>query len=421
MDSELDSVLHKIRKFPLEVLKSTYQTTIPTDLAMSTSFWESYTQEKLAIGLRACLAIWAASQNKIVPNEFQLKATIAIMSGQDALIDVGTGYGKTLCMIAPSLLDSPGSISIVISPLKRLQAVQVLEFERYGIRTASINEDTPNDPKLWKVCQSSSAFRLELYIQHTVAQNVSEGKFSVLIVQPEQLSMLAGHLPRLAQLIEKDQLFRKRILRVHVDEAHFIFLAGLELYGLPAFRPAWGKLGEFRVKLRKGVVFQALSGTQPKHIKKIIVEKLLFKEEKFCSIKLSSNRPNIIYATHPIVGDRSDFRNLDFLIPDPYPANLQLPKTLVFHDNVDECTSAAAYVNDRLPKILSGKGIVKHYHGGMSKDYLTFVYEDFSKPDGSCRILHATEGASTVRCVFLFFSTFLIVIYRDSTYQILKQ
>jgi ATP-dependent helicase YprA (DUF1998 family) len=152
MDSEMDSLLQDIRDLPLDMLKTTYQTTIPTHLAPSISFWEPYTQENLATGLRACLAIWATSQNKIVPTEFQLKATIAMMSGQDALIDVGTGYGKTLCMLTPCLLDPPGSISIIISPLKRLQAVQVLEFERYGIRTTSINEDTPNDSKLWKVC-----------------------------------------------------------------------------------------------------------------------------------------------------------------------------------------------------------------------------------------------------------------------------
>jgi hypothetical protein len=57
-------------------------------------------------------------------------------------------------------------------------------------------------------------------------------------------------------------------VRVHVDEAYTIYTAGLGLYGLAVLRPAWGKLGEFRVKLGKDVVFQTLSGTQPKHIKK---------------------------------------------------------------------------------------------------------------------------------------------------------
>ena len=50
----------------------------------------------------------------------------------------------------------------------------------------------------------------------------------------------------------------------------------------------------------------------------------------------------------------------------------------------------------RLPNDLQKKGIVMHYHGGMSKDYLTQVYEDFIEPNGCCRILHATEGMSTV-------------------------
>ena len=72
------------------------------------------------------------------------------MSGQDSLVDVGTGNDKTLCMIIPCLL-SPKTISIIISPLKRLQAVQVLEFERYHFKTVAINKDTPYDPELWKV------------------------------------------------------------------------------------------------------------------------------------------------------------------------------------------------------------------------------------------------------------------------------
>ena len=148
MDSNL---LKKFESLSLDMLKDLYQASIPAHLALPGSFWEAYTDEKLATGLRACLATWTASGKEIVPMEFQLQATIAMMSGQDALIDVGTGYGKTLCMIMPCLLDVPGAISIVISPLKRLQVVQVLEFERYGVRTVAINEDTPNDQELWKV------------------------------------------------------------------------------------------------------------------------------------------------------------------------------------------------------------------------------------------------------------------------------
>lgn len=208
--------------------------------------------------------------------------------------------------------------------------------------------------------------------------------------------MHQGHMPRLARLIAKDRKFMQSIKILHVDEAHFIYSAGLAHYGLPAFRPAWARLGELRVKLGKTLTVQALSGTQPPHIKKAIKDSLLFAEEKLHSIKLSSNRPNMAYATHPIVGELSDFRNLDFLVPDPYPEGYIPPKTLVFHDSKDIATGASRYTSLRLPEHLRGQGIIKHYHGTMSREYLTSTFDDFSDPNGKCRILHATEGASTV-------------------------
>lgn len=191
------------------------------------------------------------------------------------------------------------------------------------------------------------------------------------------------------------------VKRVHVDEAHFIHSAGTAQYGLPAFREAWGRLGEFRIKLGKSIPIQALSGTQPPHIKKLILENLLFDETSMVSIKLSSNRPNILYATHAIAGDLSDFRNLDFLIPDDCRPDARLPKTIVFHDDSEECAKAALYLDRRLHKTLWDTGIVRHYHGKMSTKYLTHVYEDFSRSDGVCRILHATSGASTACSLFL--------------------
>lgn len=150
MDSELDSKLELIQALPLDMLKFTYQALIPAHLTPPALFWASHEDKKLAIGLCACLAVWKASGNKIVPNEFQLTATIAIMAGQDSLIDVRTGYRKTLCMIIPCLL-APKSMSMIISPVKRLQAVQILEFEWYGVKTVAINKDILNDPALWKV------------------------------------------------------------------------------------------------------------------------------------------------------------------------------------------------------------------------------------------------------------------------------
>jgi hypothetical protein len=148
-------------------------------------------------------------------------------------------------------------------------------------------------------------------------QNISDETYSTLIVQPEQLFMNNGHMPRLARLVSQNYKFNqliKLLKRLHVDE-----------YDLPAFRSAWGRLGELRIKLGNDITVQSLSGTEPEHIKKAIIKCLpvLFDESNLCSIKLTSNRLGPTHATHQIVNELSDFRNLDFLITSPYPAGFQ--------------------------------------------------------------------------------------------------
>ncbi len=87
MESKLNDTLTNIRNSSLDALKLLYEISIPSELAPPASFWTTYTDdsEKLSIGLRACLVMWEVSGNKMVPNEFQLTATIALMSGQDCL------------------------------------------------------------------------------------------------------------------------------------------------------------------------------------------------------------------------------------------------------------------------------------------------------------------------------------------------
>ena len=77
-----------------------------------------------------------------------------MLNHRDCITIAGTGCGKTLCILIPLLL-RPNFVSITISLLKRLQTTQVLQSERYGIKTIAINEDTPNDEALWMFCLQS--------------------------------------------------------------------------------------------------------------------------------------------------------------------------------------------------------------------------------------------------------------------------
>ncbi|KAJ7192725.1 hypothetical protein GGX14DRAFT_340478, partial [Mycena pura] len=145
------------------------------------------------------------------PREFQLRSTIALTNGLDVLVNAGTGSGKTLCQIIPNLL-YPHTTSMTISPLKRLEILQTLwaaEFEKWGVKTACVNEDTSNDKHLW--------------------ENIGNGSFQHLIVQPEQLRSFRGHLPRLARLLLTPN-FTKTISRLHIDEINNHYTAGLSHY-----------------------------------------------------------------------------------------------------------------------------------------------------------------------------------------------
>ena len=156
--AELEEQLEVIRNLPADRIKHFYNQLISNPVndnsdrpkPLLTSFWSSYNDPERSIGKRCCLLLGLVTEFKMFPREYQLQVTIATIGNRDSLVDVGTGYGKTLCMILPALY-APESISVVISPLKRLQVVQVAAFEKYGLRAIAINEDTPKDVELWAV------------------------------------------------------------------------------------------------------------------------------------------------------------------------------------------------------------------------------------------------------------------------------
>ena len=115
----MDPVLRIIREAGIDSLEEYAQCFFPTQYDDLSPFLSTLnTADHLT-----CLLLFRAANRK-VPRQFQLESMLATMSQHDSIIIAGTGSGKTICMILPLLLD-PESISIVISPLKRLQINQV--------------------------------------------------------------------------------------------------------------------------------------------------------------------------------------------------------------------------------------------------------------------------------------------------------
>ena len=193
------------------------------------------------------------------------------------------------------------------------------------------------------------------------------GKAVHLLVTVEQLfKSLEGHLPRLAVLIRRRD-FQKRISRINVDEAYFIFTAGAALYGLNAFRSAWGRLDELKALLPASIIWAVYSATFPPHILKAVENKVL--HPNYVYIHTSSNRPNITYATHQVIETIEDPRNYECFLPLPENFNInEQPHVLIFVDDTKLTDKIALHLNSCLPVQYRGKDVVRHYHSKMSKE-----------------------------------------------------
>lgn len=237
---------------------------------------------------------------------------------------------------------------------------------------------------------------LKIILQENVYDSVSHrvGRARHLIVTVEQLfKSSAGHLGRLGTLIRNNQDFQKKIIRINVDEAHCIHTAGSSLYGMPAFRPAWGRLNELKVRLPARIRWHAFSATLPPHILDTVTKKILKPDHTF--IHVTSNRPNTIYATHKVHGSIEDVHNYHCFVQEPFDFKTQ-PHVLIFVDDKNLTSKIARHLDASLPPMYRGRGIVQHYHSGMSEGYLKKVHNSFVEADGICRILVATSGESVV-------------------------
>jgi hypothetical protein len=60
-----------------------------------------------------------------IPDDWQIHLIIRILRGYDSIFLAGTGYGKSLIFEAVAVLGGKGKVTVVICPLKALEADQV--------------------------------------------------------------------------------------------------------------------------------------------------------------------------------------------------------------------------------------------------------------------------------------------------------
>jgi ATP-dependent DNA helicase RecQ len=161
----------------------------------------------------------------------------SVLAGEDALVIMPTGGGKSLCYQVPAFLGS--GITLVVSPLIALMKDQVDSLRVLDLPVAAIHS------------------LIGLKEQEEILGQMAGGAFKLVYVSPE----------RLHNRLFQETLRHCRLDRVAVDEAHCISQWGHD------FRPDYLRIGQVLNRLGRPQVV-ALTATATQKVRTDIIEQL---------------------------------------------------------------------------------------------------------------------------------------------------
>ncbi len=250
-----------------------------------------------------------------------------VLAGQDSLVLMPTGSGKSLCYQLPAV--AMKGVTLVVSPLIALMKDQVDALQGRGIAAGFIN---------------STMTYAEI---HRVQMEAYQGKLDILYAAPERIA-----LPRF-----RDFLHALDLGLIAIDEAHCISEWGHD------FRPDYRNLQSLRGDF-PGVPVIALTATATQRVRQDIVDQLRIPQA--AQFFASFNRPNLTYRVIP---KRRSFDVLTGLL-----GNLEGGSAIVF------CFSRQG--TEKLASRLSDHGLrALPYHAGLEDDVRRETQERFLAGD----------------------------------------
>nr|MBP8172015.1 DNA helicase RecQ [Pseudomonas sp.] len=251
-----------------------------------------------------------------------------VAGGEDALVLMPTGGGKSLCFQVPALLRD--GLAVVVSPLIALMDDQVATLDELGVAAVALNST------------------LSAEAQREIAARIRRGEIKMLYLAPERLVQ-----PRMLDFLRGLQ-----IALFAIDEAHCVSQWGHD------FRPEYLQLGQL-AELFPHVPRIALTATADMRTREEIVQRLhLENAERFLA---SFDRPNIFYRIVPKEQPRKQL--LGFL------AERRGDAGIVY------CLSRKKV--DEVAAFLSAQGFpALPYHAGLPSDLRAYHQKRFLNEEG---------------------------------------
>lgn len=278
----------------------------------------------------------------------QQVATTSAVAGEDVVVLLPTGGGKSLCYQVPaiSFAERGYGTTVVVSPLIALMNDQVDALRARGVAAGAIHSQQEEET------------------QRDVFRQFVRGELTILYVSPERATLDSF----------KDLLTRAPIAMLAIDEAHCLSQWGHD------FRPAYLKLNELR-----GVIdapTMALTATATRQVLDEIVQTLRLRSPEMVVGDFS--RPNLSFSVRH---ERTESVRIEQV--------MRLLTNAGFRD-VPDCGRAMIYCSTRkktetVAKALRSAGFaVGYYHAGRTADERARIQRAFSSK--RLRVLVATNA-----------------------------